>query len=252
MSNPVIDCLLAHRSIRKFTLEPIDETTLELILRAGVRAASAGNMQQYSFIVVDDPALIKQLTRFDVPLVVVSVVDQFRTKRWLEVNDGPFYNDQLANVFVPFWDATIALQNVVVAAESLGLGTVYIGGVLGMNLQAILDVPEYIFPAGMVCIGYPDEDPPLRPRLPLEAVVHRNGYQRPTDDEVRAHHREKDAAWFDLSDERRAELEARGIHNFAQLRTLGNYTPEFVAGRSADILANLKRAGFRWPEENES
>ncbi|MFC1959738.1 nitroreductase family protein [Chloroflexota bacterium] len=253
MTNPVINSLLNHRSIRKFKPEPIAEDTLNDLLYAGVRAASAGNMQQYSLIVVDDPAKKKELLYdpafADAAIVVVAVVDQYRMKRWLALNDAPFYNDQLANVFIPFWDATIALQNMVVAAESLGLGTVYIGGSLCLDMQTLLGTPEYVMPAGMVCIGWPDEEPELRPRLPLAAVVHRNGYHTPTDDEVRAYHQDKDASWGQLPAERKQALAEKGITNIAQMRTLGHYTPEFTADRSAEIMANLRRAGFRLPDE---
>lgn len=255
--NPVIDCLLNHRSIRKFTGQPVDEETLEMLLTAGVRAASAGNLQQYSLIVVDDPekkqALIGGDNAFSrAPVIVVAVVDQYRFKRWIELHDAPFYNNQLVNIFIPFWDATIALQNIVVAAESAGLGTVYVGKVLSLNLQEILGVPEYVFPAGMVCIGYPDEAPDLRPRLPLEAVVHRNCYQVPTDDEIRAFYREKDATWEQMPEARRSQLEAMGIHNFAQMRTIGHYTEQFIRGESHAIRENLRRAGFRLPEDDNS
>lgn len=252
MTNPVIDCLLNHRSVRKFKPDPIPEETLTLLLQAGIRAASAGNMQQYSLIVVDDPekkqALVGNQHFEDAAVVVVALVDQYRMMRWLALNDAPFYNDQLANVLVPFWDATIVLQNMVIAAESLGLGTVYIGGSLGMDMQTILGAPEYTTPAGMVCIGWPDEEPLPRPRLPLEAVVHRNSYHIPTDDEVRAHHAEKDARWELVPDEKKEALAARGVTNFAQMRTIGHYTPEFTADRSAEIMANLRRGRFRLPE----
>jgi nitroreductase len=251
MTNPVIDCLLNHRSIRKFKPDPIPEDTLDLLLQTGVRAASAGNMQQYSLVVVDDPDTKRELVgnqHFeDAAVVIVALVDQYRMQRWLALNDAPFYNDQLANVFVPFWDATIVLQNIVIAAESLGLGTVYIGGSLSMNMRDILGAPAYTMPAGMVCVGWPDEEPEQRPRLPLEAVVHRNRYHIPTDDEVRAYHAEKDATWERVPAERKEKLAAKGVTNFAQMRTIGHYTPDFTEARSAEIMANLRRGRFRLP-----
>ncbi len=259
MTNAVIDCLLNHRSIRKFTAQPIDEGTLDLLLRAGIRAPTAGCLQHYTLIVVDDlvkqEALLKEQL-FGAPIVMVAVVDEYRMKRWLELNDAPFYNNQPVNVFIAFWDAVIALHNIVIAAESLGLGTVYIGNVLSLDLSAILGTPEYVIPAGMVCIGYPDEAPPLRPRLPMEAVVHRNCYRIPTDDEIRAYHRERDEHWNTLPEERRQALLARGITNTAQRVTLGHYTEAFIEGESRAILENLRQARFRltgvgYPEESE-
>jgi len=249
-TNPVLDCLMNHRSIRKFKSDPVPETTIETILRAGTRTATAGSIQPYAFIVIDEPELLKKISYIPAPLAIVAVVDQYRVKRYYELNDAPFYNDQAVNLMISTWDATIALQNVVVAAESMGMGTVYIGMILSMNLQEVLGVPEHVVPAGLIALGMPDEEPPLRPRLPLEAVVHRNGYQVPSDEDIAAWYHEGDAAWMDRfenewSDEQRAKFVERGITNRAQNWTIGHYTEEFTQKRSEDVMANIRRAGFR-------
>jgi len=248
MSNPVIDCLLDHRSIRRFKSDPVPEELLDEILRAGTRAASAGNLQTYSFVVIDDPDRLEEMT-FKAPLAIAVLVDHYRFKRWLELNDAPFYFDQAVNLFIAYWDAVIALQNIVVAAESLGLGTVYVGLVLSKDVQEWLDAPQYVFPAGLVFIGYPDESPELRPRLPLEAVVHRNSYHVPTDEEIRAHFHDKNKQWDDLPQAKREKLRKKGIENYAQFVTLGHYTPEFIRSESEKLIANLKRAGFKLGNE---
>ena len=249
-SNPVIDCLMNHRSIRKFKHEPIPEETIETILRAGTRAATGGRIQPYAFIVLDDPVLLKKVSYIDGPLAIVAVVDQYRVKRYYEANGAPFYNDRAINLFISYWDATIALHNCVIAAESLGLGGVYIGMVLSQNLQESLGVPEYVVPAGLVALGVPDEEPELRPRLPLEAVVHRNGYRIPTDQQLADWYREGDEEWrhqFETAwpEERRLKFLERGIDNRAKHWTIGHYTEEFTRNESAGLLANMERAGFR-------
>jgi len=251
MANPVMECLLNHRSIRRFKPDPIEPGKLELILQAAVRTATAGNLQPYALVVVDDPARFKEIAQgsagpdlLAAPVAIFALVDQYRLKRWFELSGAPFYNDQACNLFISFWDATIALQNAVVAAESLGLGSVYIGGVLAMDIQKAFGAPEYVFPAGLVLLGYPDETPPLRPRLPLEAVVHRNRYCIPTDAEIRSFYREEDARFDALSDEQKARLADKGVRNRAQHRTVGHYTEAFIREQSAAILENLRRAGF--------
>jgi nitroreductase len=252
MTNAVIDCLTSHKSIRQFKPKPVKPETLDLILKAGIRAATAGNLQGYSLIVIDD--LEKKKALWDRPTVeattmVAAVVDQYRMKRWVELNDAPFYFDRAISLLIAFWDATIALQNVVVAAESLGLGTVYLGGVLAKDLSELLGTPEYVFPAGLVVIGYPDESPDLRPRLPLEAVVHRNGYQIPSDDDIRAFYQAKDQEWQALPEEERQDLLARGIRNMAQRVTLGHYTKELIVETSRAVAENLRRSGFKLSDE---
>jgi nitroreductase len=248
MPNPVIDCLMSHRSIRKFKPQALDAETLETLLQAGIRAASAGNLQHYSLIVVDDPEKKKAL--LDWPeagpvTYIIAAVDEYRFKRWAALSAAPFYFDQVVNLFIGYWDAIVALHNIQVAAESLGLGTVYIGTVLSSDIHAILGTPEYVFPAGMLVVGYPDETPELRPRLPLEAVVHYNGYHIPTDDEVNAFFLERNRLWNNLSASRREELTRQGITNMAQRTTLGHYTEEFISGESKAIFENLKKAGFK-------
>jgi len=251
MTNAVIDCLMNHRSIRKFKSKPIEPEKLDLILNAGIRAATAGNLQTYSIVVVDDIEKKRALFGgrgdggFYRPIWIIALVDQYRMKRWLELNDAPFYNDRICNVLISFWDAIIALHNMVVAAESLGLGTCYVGNVLSLDIQRVLETPEYVFPAGMVRIGYPDESPELRPRLPLEAVVHRNGYHVPTDDEIRTFYREKDQEWEELPEEKKRYLEKRGITNKAQEQAVGRDAERFIMGESRRILENLEKAKFK-------
>ena len=244
MSNPVIDCLLNHRSIRRFKSDPIPAELLDEILRAGTRAASAGNLQAYSLVVIDDPERLEKMT-FGAPLAIVALVDLYRLKRWFELNDAPFYFDQAVNVFIAYWDVVIALQNIVVAAESFGLGTVYVGLALSKNVQEWLEAPEYVFPAGLLFIGHPDESPQLRPRLPLDAVVHRNSYHVPTDEEIRAHFHDKNKQWDELPQAKREKLREKGIENYAQFKTLGHYTPEFIRSESEKVIEYLKRAGFK-------
>jgi nitroreductase len=248
MANHVIESLKSHRSIRQFKPQQLEPETLDLILEAGVRAATGMNLQSYSFIVVDDPDKKRAFgdePMFETATVIIAVVDLYRLKRWLELNDAPFYLDHAYSLFLGLWDGLIALQNVVVAAESLGLGTVYIGSVLGQDLNQILGTPEYVFPAGLILVGYPDESPDLRSRLPREAVVHHNGYQMPSDDDIRSFYRDKDREWDELPEEERRELETQGITNMAQELTGGFFSAEYVANQSAALLDNLRRAGFK-------
>ena len=250
MQKPVIECLKSHRSIRKFKPDPIAEETIRAILRAAVRAATAGGLQPYSFVVIDDPEKLRKISYVRAPLAILALVDQYRLKRYFELNGAPFHNNLARSLFISYWDAIIALQNVVVAAESLGLGTVYIGRILAMDVQEILETPKYVVPAGLVAIGSPDEDPELRPRLPLEAVVHRNTYHVPSDEQIAEWYGEADEAWEDwfvgeISKQQRAKLKDRGVTNRAQHITLARYTEKYIRAQSTSILENLRKAGFR-------
>ena len=263
MENSVIKSLMAHRSIRKFKAKTIAPEVLDLILRAGIRAATAGNLQLYSLVVVDDHERQKALQRemvakgvfrdeiqLDVPIEIIALVDQYRLGRWFEVsNCAPVCNNRALNLFQGLSDATIVLQNIVVAAESLGLGTCYVGGIQSVNIQKLLNTPEHVFPAGMVCVGYPDESPGLRVRLPLEAVVHRNTYRVLTDDEIRTVYKERERVWETVREELKERLRKENIHSIPQAVAVQRYSKQVVVGRSKGIVENLDRAKFVLTQE---
>lgn len=254
MSNQVIDCLLNHRSIRKFTTQPVEQDKVELILKSGTRAATGGNLQLYSFIVVDDDEKKKELDEAwkpeyiyisKTPLVIISLVDMYRVKRWLELHsERTIHNNRPINFFIGLWDALIALQNMVVAAESMGLGTCYIGSILEMDIQKILKVPEHVFPAGMVCIGYPNQTKKLSKRLPLDAVVHKNNYRIPTDEDIGQWYQERDNVWNTLPEQTIERLNKQDIHGIAQALAVQRYSKEIVEKWSSGIIDNLKRSKF--------
>lgn len=244
METSVLECLTNHRSIRKFKSDPIDAGVMEAILNAGTRAANTRNLQAYSFVVVEGEKL-EELGWSRFPAVIFALVDQYRVRRWLELNDAPFHYDCLQFFLLSYWDAILALQNVIVAAESLGLGTVCLNTALLFDVWEKLDCPELTFPAGMIVVGYPDETPELRPRMPLEAVVHRNQYHIPTDDEVRTWFAKTDAAFNGYSDEKKSKLEDAGVANYAQDHAVARVHATRVEEENAKILDHLGRAGFR-------
>lgn len=252
MSNPVIDCLLAHRSVRTYRPDPVPQEVQRIILEAGTRAATAGNLQLYSFLVLDDRETIGLFRSAfgrvisTPPLIIIALVDVDRIRRWLRsagavepILDRPVY------FMLGLWDALIALQNVVVAAESLGLGTCYYGAIQEFDIQSHFGAPTLVFPAGMICLGYPDEAPDASTRLPLEAVVHRNRYTVANDETVRRYYREREMVWDSLSEERKEKLRSQGIRNLPQAISAQRFTDEPTRTRSRGILDSLRRAGFR-------
>jgi len=254
LKNAVIDSLLNHRSVRRFKDKVIEPEVLEMLLKSGLRAASAGNLQSYSLIVVDDREKKEELSRAcgghqdfiaDAAVNIAAVVDQFRFKKWVELNKGHFHADYAITLFIGFWDAIIALHNIVVAAESIGLGTCYVGNFLSVDIQSLFGTPDYVAPAGLVSIGYPDEEPELRPRLPLEAVVHRNSYRVYSDEEIRSLYRVMDDRWKSFSEEGRKRFVESGVLNVAQYVTLMHYTEEFIRSESEKLLQNIKKAKFK-------
>jgi len=252
--NKVIECLTNHKSIRKFKSEVIEPDKMETILHAGTRAATGGNLQFYSFIVVDDDAKKAELNRAiesklietsNAPAVIIALVDLHRARRWLTLHsDRPVVVNRPYNFFMGIWDALIALQNVVVAAESLGLGTCYIGSAVEMNIHEIFGAPEFVFPAGMIVLGYPDHSPELSKRLPLDAVVHKNQYRLPTDDDLKTWYKWRDDVWNIVSEQHKEKLARQNIHGIAQALAVQKFSDEIVNKRSKGIIENFARSKF--------
>ncbi|MEG2289419.1 MAG: nitroreductase family protein [Clostridium sp.] len=246
MSNEVIKSLKNHRSIRTFDKKKIDQEILNEILEAGVRAANAGNLQGYALVVIDDPDKLKALGVYNVPLVIIALADAYRTQKWLttfEENEIPV--NTAHGFFMNNWDALICLQNIVVAAESLGLGTYYNGDVTSMDVKKIIDNPEYTFPSGMLCLGYPKHEGKLLDRLPLKAVVHYNSYNIPTEQELKEWYSEKENLFQTRNTEERLEtLRSLGIFNLAQAYSKNKFKKDELECLSEGIKRNLKESGY--------
>ncbi|MGQ1946846.1 NADPH-dependent oxidoreductase [Geofilum sp. OHC36d9] len=181
-----IQTINAHRSIRKYTDQPVSNQLLNKILEAGTRASTTGNMQVYSIIVStkDDikkalsPAHFNQPSITQAPVVLTFCADYNRFNKWCRQRKAePGYNNFLSFITGAI-DALLAAQNVCIAAESEGLGLCYFGTTT-YNADQIIDVlhlPKGVVPVATVTIGYPAENPALTDRLPLEAVVHHETY----------------------------------------------------------------------------
>ena len=178
--------LFDHKSIRRYTNKPIASDVLNKILSAGVRGSNTGNMQLYSIIVSQDDSVKAKLApaHFNQPMVmsaaaVITVcADVNRMNKWCSARnaDAAFNNSE---TFVSAMvDAVIVAQNIAVAAEDEGLGICFLGTTTYNPDQIIkaLNLPRGVFPVTTLTVGYPDENPGLTERLPLEAVVHYESY----------------------------------------------------------------------------
>ena len=184
--------------------------------------------------------------------MIVALVDLYRLKCWFDISDtAPFCYNRANNLFIGFWDAIVALHNIVVAAESLGLGTCYMGGILSMNIKEIFDVPEYVFPAGMVSLGYPEHIPDLTMRLPLEAVVHRNKYRLPSNDDLREGYSEREGVWGNVSEKLKERLTEQGIFSIPQAIAVQKYSAAVAKEQCKGIEANLRRSGLVLSDDQE-
>lgn len=185
--NEVIRLLTNHRSFRQYTRQAVEPEKLKTIIEAAQAAPSWVNGQQVSVIAVRSEERKQQLSVLsgnqkhvaEAPVFLVFCMDFHRARLAAELEDQPFEAaGDVDALLVGATDVGIALANAVAAAESLGLGIIPIGGVRRRTAEVIelLQLPEYVFPVAGLCIGYPGEELPKKPRLPMAAVYHEETY----------------------------------------------------------------------------
>ena len=184
--NDTLKLLKAHRSIRKFTDQAVEQSVVDELVRCGQAAATSSNVQAVTAIQVHDEAKREQLAAFagGQPYVasagafLVYCADMNRPGFACARQDGEFVPGMTEHFIIATVDVALAAQNTVVAAESLGLGICYIGGLRNKpaEVSALLELPDNVYPVFGLCLGYPAQDPEVKPRMPLEAVLMHDRY----------------------------------------------------------------------------
>ena len=191
--NDTIQLLKSHRSIRKFTDQPVDQATVDELVRCGQAAATSSNVQAVTVIQVHDADKREQLAAFagGQPYVasagafLVYCADMNRPRLACEQQAGEFSPGMTEHFIIATVDVALAAQNTVVAAESLGLGICYIGGLRNKpgDVSALLELPDHVYPVFGLCLGHPAQDPEVKPRMPLPAVLMHDRYDATVFDE---------------------------------------------------------------------
>jgi len=245
----LLNTLLAHRTIRNYKSDAISDEILNNILIAATRGATTGNMQLYSIIVTQDETKRKELCPLhfgqkmveQAPVILTFCADLNRFHKWCAQRKA----DKVYDNFLWFCngtiDAVIAAQNAVVAAESYGLGTCYLGTTTYMAPQIIkfFNLPEGVVPVTTVVIGYPADNPPLTDRLPLEAVVHNEKYNDYTPESIDNLYHEKEnlQTYKEL-------VKTNEVDNLAQVFVLKRYKKEDNIHFSNVYFETIEKQGF--------
>ena len=196
--NEQIVGLLQHRSVRKFLPDALPDGAIETMVAAAQSASNSSNLNQWSVVAITDAALKAQFAQVsregskfgmgnpfieEAPVLLLWVADMHRNNEMVKCENG-------GNQVLRYTDATLmasidtalAAQNAAVAAESLGLGIVFLGAMRN-NAQEIADLlglPDYTYVVFGMLVGRPDPERPsdIRPRLSQKAVLHYNGYDK--------------------------------------------------------------------------
>ncbi len=193
--NSTIELLLSHRSIRKFEDKPVSDEVIKTLVQCGQAAATSSNVQGVTVIQVtqDDTREAMAKLAGGQPYVasagafLVYCADLRRPMNACESQGGEFSAGMMEHFLIASVDVALAAQNTVVAAESLGLGICYIGGLRNnpAEVTQLLKLPQQVYPVFGLCLGYPDQSPEVKPRLPVEAVLMKDNYDESTQDALR-------------------------------------------------------------------
>lgn len=257
--NSTIDLLMRRRSVRSYAERPILAAEREAILKATLRAPTAGNMTLYSIIEISDPTLKERLAETcdhqpfiaKAPLLLAFVADY---QRWFDAYRAAGVEEICraqgqamrrpaeGDLFLAACDTLIAAQTAVTAAESLGIGSCYIGDFLEQYEihRELLQLPPYVLPVTLVCFGYPLEVGGAgrqTPRFDARYIVHENGYRRLEADELNEMMRER-------SEHIPERSRKPGNENAGQ----ANYFRKFSAGFTLEMTRSVQAMLESWKQ----
>ncbi len=191
--NQTLELLFERASCRSFSNKEIPADVLQLILEAGMHAATGGNLQPYSIIKIENKATKRRLAEgrhafmSKAPVLLVFCVDFHRLERWASLEVAPF---SAARSFSNFWialqDTMVCAQTICTAADALGLGSVYVGTHPDdfAKIRESCQLPKGVFPIITLCLGYPKARPRPKRKLEVDVVVHVEQYHKMTDQEI--------------------------------------------------------------------
>ncbi|MDC0661499.1 oxygen-insensitive NADPH nitroreductase [Marinobacter sp. SS21] len=192
--NSTIELLQSHRSIRKFSDRKIPQDLFEALIRSGQSAATSNHVQAYTIIRVVDADNRRTLAELsggqayvaDCSDFLVFCADMKRSTDAAERAGAEVIRGMTEQLLVASIDTALMAQNVAVAAESVGIGLCYIGGIRNnpAEVSELLRLPDHVYPVFGMCLGYPEQDPEVKPRLPLASILKQDYYQ---DEQDRAH-----------------------------------------------------------------
>lgn len=241
--------ILTRRSIRKYQSREVDNQLLQRLLTEAERTQTMGNLQLYSVIITRDEAMKERLApaHFNqpmvkgAPVVLTFCADFRRTTLWAEHRKASPGYDNMLSFLNAATDALLYCQTFCNLAEEEGLGLCFLGTTVYMpeTIIDILKLPRLVFPVATITVGWPDEQPPLSDRLPLESIIHQETYEDYTPERIDRFYAEKEAL-----PENQEFVRINNKETLAQVFTDCRYTRRDNEALSATLIKALKRQGF--------
>ena len=247
MENRALDFVFQRRSIRKFKQKTVPKEIINRIVEAGQRAPTACGMQPYSFVLVSDPkireeifkAIGRQKCMEEAPVWIIICADMARQLELFRMLGIKTEFGEFGKLISSVVDASLAAENMTIAAEMLGLGSVFIGSVWDAmkRIAEILGLPADVLPVILLCLGYADEAPPIRPRWPLKAVFHENTYKMPSKGLMKKYYEEASRRLVEMN------YFKKGIRNWAE-HWQAKFPTEDMRKWEETLKKNLRELGF--------
>lgn len=272
------ELMMKRRTVRVFEDREIPEEIIEKLLDVAIQAPSGGNLQPLSIILVRNPEGKKKLADLSggqpwvikAPLTMIFCIDFYRIKKWSELSKTDFKGEEALNHFlIAYADVMVAAQNVVILAESLGLGSVYIGSIQHEidETRKYFEIPKYVLPIMLLSLGFPKSIPSSIPKLKKEVIFHHEKYHISKEEEIRKAFDEKygpidqnvekylertfvevlEAKKLDKStylERIKEEMKRLEIKNNAQFLFKVRYPAKAMVQMNEHLKQSLKNAGF--------
>jgi len=173
----LFEAIKNRRSVRAFSSQPVSDEDIEKLIDAARWAPSAGNIQPWEFVVVRESQIKRGLCKAagdqtfieNAPVVVVVCANVLRSERG--------YGSRGVNLYC-IQDTAAATQNMLLAAQAMGLATCWIGAFQEEEAQKVLNTPEGVRPVAIVPIGHPAQKPAPRPRRSINEIMHHEAFRR--------------------------------------------------------------------------
>ena len=241
--------ILTRRTIRKYATKDVDNEMLSDLLAKASRTQTMGNMQLYSVVITRSeegkkalaPAHFNQPMVTQAPVVLTICADFRRATDWcLQRKADPGYDNFLSFINAST-DALLYTQTFCNLAEEAGLGLCFLGTTVYMPEMIIdaLKLPQLVMPVATLTVGWPDEEPALTDRLPLESFVHEETYKPYTAETIDKYYSEKEAL-----EENREFVRINNKETLAQIFTDIRYTRKDNVAMSEGMIRALRRQGF--------
>jgi nitroreductase len=185
--NDVINLLKSHRSVRQFTAQPVTDEMVRDIIEAAGWSATSNFVQAYTVIRVRQETTRQKIAELaggqswveNSPVFLVFCADLKRSQSACDLENSEMVSGYTEQFIIATVDVSLAAQNAMVAAESMGLGGVFIGGIRNHpdKVSELLNLPEQVYPVFGMCLGYPEGEQQQKPRLPVDVILKEEYYQ---------------------------------------------------------------------------